>query len=143
MRLMSERCDMKRVSAGVMTVYEFWDRLRSLGWKYREKDGSPVRRRLRRIREWAVALLADCQPMDGVPLWLYNELKHVEEGREVGRCLGGIPNETPFLADILFHGVLGDEPWWEGNTVLPSNFIMKKTSAKGDRAQNGGRQDRR
>ena len=110
MRLRSERCDMKRVSAGVMTVYEFWDRLRTLGWKYREKDGSPVRRRLRRIREWAVALLADSQPMDGVPLWLYNELKHVEEGREVGRCPGGIPNETPFLADILFHGVLGDEP---------------------------------
>ena len=129
MRLRNERWDMKRVSAGVRTVYEFWDRLRTLGWKYREKDGSPVRRRLRRIREWAVALLADCQPMDGVPLWLYNELKHVEEGREVGRCPGGIPNETPFLADILFHGVLGDEPWWEGNTVLPSNFIMKKTSA--------------
>ena len=136
MRLMSERCDMKRVSAGVMTVYEFWDRLRSLGWKYREKDGSPVSRRLRRIREWAVALLADSQPMDGVPLWLYNELKHVEEGREVGRCPGGIPNETPFLADILFHGILGDEPWWEGNTVLPSNFIMKKTSAKDGRARN-------
>ena len=107
MRLRNERCDMRHVSAGVMTVYEFWDRLRSLGWKYREKDGSPVRRRLRRIREWAVALLADSQPMDGVPLWLYNELKHVEEGREVGRCPGGIPNETPFLADILFHGVLG------------------------------------
>ena len=136
MRLRNERCDMRHVSAGVMTVYEFWDRLRTLGWKYREKDGSPVRRRLRRIREWAVALLADSQPMDGVPLWLYNELKHVEEGREVGRCPGGIPNETPFLADILFHGILGDEPWWEGNTVLPSNFIMKKTSAKDGRAQN-------
>ena len=132
----NERWGMKRVSAGVMTVYEFWDRLRTLGWKYREKDGSPIRRRLRRIREWAVALLADSQPMDGVPLWLYNELKHVEEGREVGRCLGGIPNETPFLADILFHGILGDEPWWEGNTVLPSNFIMKKTSAKDGRARN-------
>lgn len=101
MRLRNERCDMRHVSAGVMTVYEFWDRLRSLGWKYREKDGSPVSRRLRRIREWAVALLADSQPMDGVPLWLYNELKHVEEGREVGQCPGGIPNETPFLADIL------------------------------------------
>ena len=139
----NERCDMRHVSAGVMTVYEFWDRLRTVGGKCREKDGSRVRRRHRRIREWAVALLADSQPMDGVPLWLYNELKHVEEGREVGRCLGGIPNETPFLADILFHGVLGDEPWWEGNTVLPSNFIMKKTSAKGDRAQNGGCHDRR
>ena len=143
MRLRSERCDMKRVSAGVMTVYEFWDRLRSLGWKYREKDGSPVRRRLCRIREWAVALLADSQPMDGVPLWLYNELKHVEEGREVWRCPGGIPNETPLLADILFHGILGDEPWWEGNTVLPSTFIMGKNSAKDGRARNGGRHDGR
>ena len=139
----NERWDMKRVSAGVMTVYEFWDRLRTLGWKYREKAGSPIRRRLRRIREWAVALLADSQPMDGVPLWLYNELKHVEEGREVGRCPGGIPNETPFLADILFHGVLGDEPWWEGNTVLPSSFIMGKNSAKDGRAPNGGRHDGR
>ena len=139
----NERCDMRHVSAGVMTVYEFWDRLRTLGWKYREKDGSPVRRRLRRIREWAVALLADSQPMDGVPLWLYNELKHVEEGREVGRCPGGIPNEAPFLADILFHGILDDDPWWEGNTVLPSTFIMGKNSAKGDRARNGGRHDGR
>ena len=27
----NERCDMRHVSAGVMTVYEFWDRLRTLG----------------------------------------------------------------------------------------------------------------
>ena len=137
----NERCDMRHVSAGVMTVYEFWDRLRSLGWKYREKDGSPVSRRLRRIREWAVALLADSQPMDGVPLWLYNELKHVGEGREVGRCPGGIPNETPFLAGILFHGILGAEPWWAGTTVLPSAFTM--TTAKDGRAQSGGGRDGR
>ena len=121
--------NVKRVSPVVMTVYEFWDRLWSLGRKYREKDGSPVKRRIHRIHEWAVALLADSKPMDGVPLWLYNELKHVEEGNCVGRCPGGIPNESPLLADILFHGVLGDEPWWEGNAVLPSTFILGK---KGD-----------
>ena len=120
----------KRVSPVVMTVYEFWDRLWALGRKYREKDGSPVKRRIHRIHEWAVALLADSKPMDGVPLWLYNELKHVEEGNCVGRCPGGIPNESPLLADILFHGVHGDESWWEGNTVLPSTFILGKKKGK-------------
>ena len=123
--------NVKRVSPVVMTVYEFWNRLWSLGRKYREKDGSPVKRRIHRIHEWAVALLADSKPMDGVPLWLYNELKHVEEGNCVGRCPGGIPNESPLLADILFHGVLGDEPWWEGNTVLPSTFILGNKGKKG------------
>ena len=54
----------------------------------------------------------------------------------MGGGAAGRPNETPCLADILFHGILGDEPWWEGNTVLPSNFIMKKTSAKDGRARN-------
>ena len=132
MRLRNERCDMRHVSAGVMTVYEFWDRLRSLGWKYREKDGSPVRRRLRRIREWAVALLADSQPMDGVPLWLYNELKHVEDGREVGRGIAGTPRELPpVYSDLMFHGVLSDRPW--GRTVLPSTFVFGKTEMKNEK----------
>lgn len=120
----------------MITKYEFWCRLRKLERKYDEKLHSPVRRRLRRIDEWASSIMDGWAATDGVPRWLWNELKHVEEGREVGRCPGGIPNETPFLADILFHGVLGDEPWWEGNTVLPSSFIMGRDSAKDGRAQN-------
>ena len=122
--------NVKRVSPVVMTVYEFWDRLWSLGRKYREKDGSPVKRRIHRIHEWAVALLADSKPMDGVPLWLYNELKHVEEGGGVGRSPGGVPNETPLLADLMYHGILGDGPGLEGNVVMPSTRIMGEKNDK-------------
>ena len=132
-----------------MTDDEFWVLLREKQRRYRRPPmprGSVARRRFNRSLEPFVC--AALMRLDGIeyeawhrsteeiPLWLKNELKHVEEGREVGRCPGGIPNETPFLPDILFHGVLGDEPWWEGNTVLPSNFIMKKTSAKDGRARN-------
>ena len=115
---------MKEVSPVVVAVYEFWNRLWSLEGKYGDKACSPVRRRLDRIFDWARPLLIDRQPMDGVPLWLYNELKHVEEGGGEGRSPGGIPNETPLLADLMYHGVLGDCPWWDGNVVMPSTRIM-------------------
>ena len=115
---------MKKVATSVMVAYEFWDRLRLLEWKYRDKDWSPVKRRLQRIYDWAYPLVSRWRPMDGVPLWLYNELRHVEEGGGEGRSPGGIPNETPLLADLMYHGILGDGPWWEGNVVMPSTRIM-------------------
>ena len=50
--------------------------------------------------------------------WLYNELKHVEEGLEVG---GGVPGARrelpPVYADLLFHGVLTSRPL--GGMALP------------------------
>ena len=75
--------------------------------------------------------------MTKVPLWLCNELKHVEEGRIDG---GGFPGKRrelpPVYADLLFHGVLTPRPW--GGTVLPSTFVLGKGSDK-----NGGRCEKR
>jgi len=108
-----------------MTKFEFWCRLRELERKYDKKTHSPVRFRLRRIDEWASLIMEGWSPTEGVPRWLCNELKYVEEGSGVWRKGGGYPRELPpVYADLLFHGVLNDQPWWTGNVVLPSTFIM-------------------
>ena len=118
-----------------MKKYEFWCRLRDLERKYDKKTGSPVRRRLEWIDGWASSLMDGWPARTGVPRWLCNELKHVEEGREVGGGMPGTRRELPpFYADLMFHGVLSPRPW--GGTVLPSNFVFGNTSAKDGRAQN-------
>lgn len=125
-----------------MTKFAFWCQLRELERKYDQKLDSPVRRRLRRIDEWASSIMDGWAASDGVPRWLCNELKHVEEGREVGRGIAGTPRERPpVYADMMFHGVLTGIPF--GGAVLPSTFVFGKSSAKDGRAQNGGRHDGR
>ena len=117
-----------------MKKYEFWCRLRELERKYDKKTGSPVRRRLAWIDGWASSLMEGWCATTEVPRWLCNELKHVEEGREVGGGMPGTRRELPpFYADLLFHGVLSPCPW--GGTVLPSTFVLGD-SAKDGRAQN-------
>ena len=116
----------------MITKYEFWCRLRKLERKYDEKTDSPVRRRLVRIDEWASALMEGWSPMADVPCWLWNELKHVEDGREVGRGIAVTPRELPpVYSDLMFHGVLSDRPW--GRTVLPSTFVFGKTEMKNEK----------
>ena len=116
-----------------MTKYAFWCWLRQMERKYDKKVHSPVRRRLVRIDEWASTLMEGWSPTERVPRWLCNELKHVEEGREVGRGIPGTRRELPpFYADLMFHGVLSDVPW--GGPVLPSHFVFGKDSAKDGRA---------
>ena len=119
-----------------MTKYEFWCRLRELERKYDKKQHSPVRRRLAWIDGWASSLMEGWPASSSVPLWLCNELKHVEDGRVVG---GGLPGKRrelpPVYADLLFHGVLSSRPW--GGPVLPSTFVLVKDSAKDGRARNG------
>ena len=125
-----------------MLKYEFWCRLRGLERKYDRRLHSPVRRRLERIDEWASSIMDGWAVTDGVPRWLCNELLHVEDGREFGNGVIGASRELPpVYADMMFHGVLSDIPW--GGTVLPSNFVFGKDSAKDGRAQNGGRNDGR
>ena len=110
-----------------MVKYEFWTQLRKLERKYDAKTHSPVRWRLQRIEDWATTLMDDWSPMDRVPRWLCNELKHVEEGREVGSGEPGTPREMPpVYADLMFHGVLTKLPKWKGRSVLPSDFVFGK-----------------
>ena len=75
--------------------------------------------------------------------WLRQmERKYVEDGREVGRGIAGMPCELPpVYADMMFHGVLSDRAF--GGPVLPSTFVFGKDSAKYGRARNGGRRDGR
>lgn len=118
-----------------MTKYEFWCQLRKLERKYDKKIHSPVRRRLQRIEGWATTIMDGWPPTSDAPLWLCNELKHVEEGRVVGSGIPGTPRgPLPVCADLMFHGVLSDVPW--GGPVLPSTFVFGKRSDKNGRAQN-------
>ena len=113
----------------MITKYEFWCRLRELERKYDKKAKSPVRRRLARIDEWASSIMDGWAATDGVPRWLYNELIHVEDGREVRHGVVGTQQELPpVYADIMFHGVLSDRAF--GGPVLPSTFVFGKDSAK-------------
>lgn len=115
-----------------MTKYEFWCQLRKLERKYDEKLHSPVRKRLERIDDWASIIMEGWHPSEDAPTWLCNELKHVEDGREVGRGIPGTPCEMPpVYADLMFHGVLSDMPW--GGPVLPSTFVFGKVSGKDGR----------
>lgn len=119
-----------------MTKYEFWRWLRQMERKYDAKVHSPVRRRLVRIDEWASTLMDGWAATDRVPRWLCNELKHIEEGREVGRGVPGTRRELPpVYADFMFHGVLSSRPW--GGTVLPSNFVFGNSSTKNGRWRSG------
>ena len=109
----------------MMVKYEFWTQLRKMERKYDQKVHSPVRRRLQKLDDWATVLMDDWSPMERVPRWLCNELKHVEDGREVGRGIPGTPREPlPVYSDLMFHGVLSDMPW--GGPVLPSTFAFGK-----------------
>ena len=115
----------EREGSREMVKYEFWCQLRKLERKYDEKIHSPVRARLARIASWASSVMDGWSPTERVPVWLCNELKHVEEGREVGSGKPGTPRERlPIYSDILFHGVLSDRPW--GGPVLPSTFKLGK-----------------
>lgn len=110
-----------------MTKWEFWCRLRKLERKYDEKLHSPVRKRLKRIDDWASVVMEGWNPSEDAPVWLCNELKYVEEGRMVGSGETGTPKELPpVFADLMFHGVLTKRPKWQGNTVLPENFVLLK-----------------
>ena len=110
-----------------MTKWEFWCRLRKLERKYDEKLHSPVRKRLKRIDDWASVVMEGWHPSEDAPLWLCNELKYVEDGRMVGSGETGTPKELlPAFADLMFHGVLTKRPKWQGNTVLPENFVLLK-----------------
>ena len=116
-----------------MLKYEFWCRLRELERKYDRKVHSPVRRRLVRLDEWASSIMDGWAATDGVPRWLCNELKHVEEGREHWGGIAGTRRELPpVYADMMFHGVLSDRAF--GGPVLPSTFVFGKDSAKDGRA---------
>ena len=109
-----------------MTKYEFWCQLRKLERKYDEKLHSPVRKRLKRIDDWASIIMEGWHPSEDAPTWLCNELKYVEEGRAVGSGEPGTPRELiPEFAELMFHGVLTKHPRPLGNTVLPEGFQLK------------------
>ena len=106
-----------------MVKYEFWTQLRKLERKYDQKVHSPVRRRLQKLDDWATVLMEDWSPMERVPRWLSNELKHVEEGRRTGSVAAGRSHDAPpKFADLMFHGVLSGKPW--GGSVLPPDFTL-------------------
>ena len=116
----------RRGRGAVMTKWEFWCQLRKLERKYDEKLHSPVRKRLKRIDDWASIIMEGWHPSEDAPTWLCNELKYVEEGRAVGSGEPGTPRELmPEFAELMFHGVLTKPTRPLGNLVLPEGFQLK------------------